>query len=251
MTALIRNITIDCANAYKLAAFWSQVTGYQEDPEDPNEPEHTEALLVAPEGQPRLLFMQVPESKSVKNRAHLDLMPTDRSRDEEVDRLLGLGATLFADHRRPDGTGWAVLADPEGNEFCVERSVSERLRVRRPPADQCPLHQALRTQLPATCLVEPRTSLSSAGWRGWCDTWVPDVPRARRRRDKGLTLPPGQGRSSCGMNAPAKEVARTAVSANGLRKASASRCGDRRGHLGVVCDETRKGGEWHVTGRAI
>jgi predicted enzyme related to lactoylglutathione lyase len=126
VTALIRNITIDCANAYKLAAFWSQVTGYQEDPEDPNEPEHTEALLVAPEGQPRLLFMQVPESKSVKNRAHLDLMPADRSRDEEVDRLLGLGATLFADHRRPDGTGWAVLADPEGNEFCVERSAAER-----------------------------------------------------------------------------------------------------------------------------
>jgi hypothetical protein len=84
---------------------------------------------VAPAGQPCLLFIQVPESKSVKNRAHLDLMPTDRSRDEEVDRLLGLGGTLFADHRRPDGTGWAVLADPEGNEFCVERSAAERAAV--------------------------------------------------------------------------------------------------------------------------
>jgi Glyoxalase-like domain len=126
MTALIRNITFDCANAYKLAAFWSQVTGYQENPEDPNEPEHVEALLMAPDGQPNLLFIQVPEPKNVKNRVHLDLMPTDRTRDEEVDRLLGLGATLFADHRRPDGSGWAVLADPEGNELCVERSAAER-----------------------------------------------------------------------------------------------------------------------------
>jgi predicted enzyme related to lactoylglutathione lyase len=49
-------------------------------------------------------------------------MPTDRTRDEEVERLLGIGATLVADHRRPDGQGWVVLADPEGNEFCVLRS---------------------------------------------------------------------------------------------------------------------------------
>jgi len=53
-------------------------------------------------------------------------MPTDRTREEEVTRLLGLGATLVADHRRSDGSGWAVLADPEGNELCVERSAAER-----------------------------------------------------------------------------------------------------------------------------
>ena len=68
----------------------------------------------------------MPEAKTVKNRVHLDLTPTDRTRDEEVERLLGIGATLVADHRRPDGTGWVVLADPEGNEFCVERSTAER-----------------------------------------------------------------------------------------------------------------------------
>ena len=68
----------------------------------------------------------MPEPKTVKNRVHLDLMPTDRTRDEEVERLLGIGATLVADHRRPDGTGWVVLADPEGNEFCIERSAAER-----------------------------------------------------------------------------------------------------------------------------
>jgi predicted enzyme related to lactoylglutathione lyase len=73
-----------------------------------------------------LLFVTVPEAKSGKNRLHLDLQPQDRSRDEEVTRLLALGAALVDDRREPDGTGWAVLADPEGNEFCVERSEPER-----------------------------------------------------------------------------------------------------------------------------
>jgi hypothetical protein len=68
----------------------------------------------------------VPEAKASKNRVHLDLLPAEQTRDQEVARLLELGATMVADHRRPDGTGWVVLADPEGNEFCVERSASER-----------------------------------------------------------------------------------------------------------------------------
>jgi hypothetical protein len=126
MTARVRNITFDCADPFALAGFWSQVTGYGEDPEDPNRPDDPEAVLVGPDGQPNLLFVTVPEPKTVKNRVHLDLQPTDRSRDEEVERLLALGATPVADHRRPDGTGWAVLADPEGNELCVERSAGER-----------------------------------------------------------------------------------------------------------------------------
>jgi predicted enzyme related to lactoylglutathione lyase len=57
---------------------------------------------------------------------HLDLIPTARTRDEEVARLLGTGATMVGDYREPDGTGWVTLADPEGNEFCVERSAAER-----------------------------------------------------------------------------------------------------------------------------
>ena len=68
----------------------------------------------------RLLFERVPEPKTVKNRAHIDIRPGLR-RDEEVERLIGLGASLFADHRQPDGSGFVVLADPDGNEFCVER----------------------------------------------------------------------------------------------------------------------------------
>ncbi|MCI0687970.1 MAG: hypothetical protein L0Y54_12130 [Sporichthyaceae bacterium] len=65
----------------------------------------------------------------MKNRMHLDLQPQDRTRDEEVERVIGLGATLVDDHRKPDGTGWVVLADREGNEFCVERSAAERATI--------------------------------------------------------------------------------------------------------------------------
>jgi catechol 2,3-dioxygenase-like lactoylglutathione lyase family enzyme len=126
MTALPRHITFDCADPYLLANFWSQVTGYQEDPENPNEPDDPEGFLAGPEGQPGLLFVIVPEPKTVKNRVHLDLVPTDRTRDEEVERLLAIGATMVADHRRSDGQGWVVLADPEGNELCIERSAAER-----------------------------------------------------------------------------------------------------------------------------
>jgi len=126
MTSRINHITFDCADPYALAGFWSQVLGYHEDPENSNAPGDPEAFLAPADGGPGLLFIIVPEPKSVKNRAHLDIMPTDRTRDEEVARLLGLGAVLVADHRRSDGTGWAVLADPEGNEFCVERSAEER-----------------------------------------------------------------------------------------------------------------------------
>jgi catechol 2,3-dioxygenase-like lactoylglutathione lyase family enzyme len=130
MTARPRNITFDCADPYAQVKFWSQVTGYQEDPENPNEPGDPEGFLAGPDGQPGLLFIPVPEAKTVKNRVHLDLTPTDRTRDEEVERLLGIGATLVADHRRPDGTGWVVLADPEGNEF-LRRAQHRRTRRQR------------------------------------------------------------------------------------------------------------------------
>jgi len=121
----IRSITVDCADPYRQALFWSEVTGWQEDPDDPNTPRDPEGRIVSPHGI-NLLFIPVPEGKVVKNRVHLDLWPTERTRDEEVTRLLGIGATLFEDHREPDGTGFVVLADPEGNEFCIERSAKER-----------------------------------------------------------------------------------------------------------------------------
>ncbi|MFD6079635.1 VOC family protein [Streptomyces hydrogenans] len=122
MSSLVRHVTIDCADAYALAGFWAEVlNGKVSDDDRPGDPE----ALVESEGA-GLLFIRVPEPKTVKNRVHLDIQPQDRSRDEEVERLLALGATLVGDHRKPDGTGWATLADPEGNEFCVERSLAER-----------------------------------------------------------------------------------------------------------------------------
>ncbi len=122
MVLVVQNVAIDCADAYELARFWSEVTGRPMDPEDAPGAHETQVLLA--EG-PVLYFNQVPEPKTVKNRIHLCLRP-EISREQEVERLLGLGATLVADRRNPDGSGWAVLADPEGNEFCVLRSESDR-----------------------------------------------------------------------------------------------------------------------------
>lgn len=122
MVSVLQNVAIDCADAYELARFWSAVTGRPLHPEDGPGAVETQVLLA--EG-PVLHFNQVSEAKTVKNRLHLCLRP-ETSRDEEVDRLLGLGATFVADHRNPDGSGWAILADPEGNEFCVLRSASDR-----------------------------------------------------------------------------------------------------------------------------
>ena len=127
MTVRIRTITFDCADPYLLAGFWAQVTGYREDPENSNHPDDPEGLLLSPDGSANLLFVKVPEAKQVKNRVHLDLAapsPEPASRDAEVERIVGLGATVIGDQRRPDGTGWLVLADPEGNEFCVDRGVA-------------------------------------------------------------------------------------------------------------------------------
>ncbi|QDQ12132.1 VOC family protein [Streptomyces spectabilis] len=123
MTTLVRHVTVDCSDAHKLASFWAEVLeGSLADDDFPGDPE---ATVSAPAG-PTLLFVTVPEAKSAKNRVHFDLQPQERSRDEEVERLLELGATLVGDHRRPDGLGWVTLADIEGNEFCVERSAAER-----------------------------------------------------------------------------------------------------------------------------
>ncbi|MEV3937909.1 VOC family protein [Glycomyces sp. NPDC049804] len=129
MASSINHITFDARDGYALSLFWSKVTGYTENPEDPNEPGHEEHFIGPAGGGSGLLFINVPgDEKTVKNRVHLDLTP-DTTRDEEVERLLGLGATVYEDHRRPDGTGWVTMLDPEGNEFCVERSKAERAKA--------------------------------------------------------------------------------------------------------------------------
>jgi len=128
MVSRISHTTFDCHDAFVLSTFWKQVLGFADVPDDPNEPGDEECMIVAPEGEPRLLFVEVPEGKRVKNRVHLDLEPADRRRDDEIQRVLALGATPLHDLRKEDGSGWLVLADPEGNEFCILRSRAERER---------------------------------------------------------------------------------------------------------------------------
>jgi hypothetical protein len=135
MSSYISHTTVDCLDAYRLSLWWSQVLDYTDDPDDPNEAGHEECLIQSGDRGHRILFIQVPESKQVKNRIHFDLRPRTDSRDEELRRLLGLGAEEVADRRRPDGTGWVVLADPEGNEFCILRSDAEVQDATSQPAE--------------------------------------------------------------------------------------------------------------------
>ncbi|MFC4104484.1 VOC family protein [Micromonospora zhanjiangensis] len=137
MGSVVRHITIDCApphEPYELARFWGEVLGRPVDAQDA--PGDDEVALDVPVGQPTLLFVRVPEAKTVKNRVHLDLEP-DQPRDREVDRIAALGARIVDDRRKPNGRGWVVFADPAGNEFCVEISAAEKdaiIRGQQPAA---------------------------------------------------------------------------------------------------------------------
>ena len=126
MTAVISHTTLDATDAYAQSLFWAEVLGFAEDPDDPNEPGHEECMIFSPDRTTRVLFIEVPEKKQVKNRMHFDLVPAEGTRDQELARLVSVGATVVDDLRRPDGAGWVVLADPEGNEFCILRSEAER-----------------------------------------------------------------------------------------------------------------------------
>ena len=114
MGALLREVVIDCNDPRRVAEFWGAVLGW--DVQRKND-----AFWMSASGEPFpdlcLVFAPVPENKSVKNRIHLDVSPVGCDRDEEVTRVEALGAT-----RAEVGQGeqrWVVLADPEGNEFCV------------------------------------------------------------------------------------------------------------------------------------
>jgi hypothetical protein len=125
MSSYISHTTVDCSDAYALATWWRTVLDYTDDPEDPDSPGDEECMIISPDGGHKVLFIQVPELKQVKNRIHFDLQPREGSRDDELARLLAHGATVADDLRTPDGRGWVVLADPEGNEFCILRSNAE------------------------------------------------------------------------------------------------------------------------------
>lgn len=127
MASRFTELIVDCHHPRRLAEFWCAVLDYNvlEDRDDLVEIsgwEPTVEAFRAAVSPPTLVFLRVPESKTVKNRIHIDVSPIDRGQDEEVERLIGLGA------RHVDiGQGeqsWVVLADPEGNEFCVLRSLA-------------------------------------------------------------------------------------------------------------------------------
>lgn len=127
VTSFISHTTIDCANAYELSRWWKQLLGYIDPPDDPNHPGDEECTIQRPDGGHRLLFIEVPDEKRAKNRLHFDLRPEERTRDNEVEWALSMGASHLSDHRgiHGPGTGWVVLADPEGNEFCILRGEAE------------------------------------------------------------------------------------------------------------------------------
>ena len=111
MASYIKTVTWDCADALRVARFWAAALGTDVDEESTPDRAFVEA---AGWGGPNMWFVRVPEAKIAKNRLHFDLRAPGPVADE-VARLTALGATVLDD--RPDLT---VMADPEGNEFCVE-----------------------------------------------------------------------------------------------------------------------------------
>lgn len=126
MASRVSHTTFNTMNAYELSEWWRRFLGYQHLPDDPNKPGDEECMIVDPETGHRLLFIDVEELQDADGRMHLDLAPIDRRRDDEIERALSLGATEVQDRRNPDGTGWMVMADPEGNLFCMLRSDEDR-----------------------------------------------------------------------------------------------------------------------------
>ena len=114
MPSRLYQIAVDAHDPAVLARFWAAVLDWQV--VDVDEVDGDVAIGRDADTWPQLLFLPVPDAKTVKNRLHLDLNPQDR--DAEVDRLLGLGASRV-DVGQGDDVSWVVLADPEGNEFCV------------------------------------------------------------------------------------------------------------------------------------
>jgi len=113
MTAFVSHTAIDCHDAYALSEWWKPVLGYVDLDGDPNLPGHEECMILDPATGHRLLFIEVPDD-ALPASVLGQLRPGgDRRRDEEMERLVEHGATLIADRRRPDGSGWFTLADPE------------------------------------------------------------------------------------------------------------------------------------------
>ena len=127
MACRFTELIVDARDPERLAQFWAEALAWEI-----GEKREGLAWLKPPTAAvPLIVFVPVPEGKTVKNRMHIDVSPTDRTRDEEVERLLALGATR-ADVGQGHDVSWVVLADPEGNEFCVLGSQVEADLTRWP-----------------------------------------------------------------------------------------------------------------------
>jgi len=120
-------VTFDCRDPERVARFWATALSYEV---DLTWESFGEVLAADPAGTgPALYFMTVPESKTVKNRVHLDLV-AEPSMEEEVARLVAAGAKAVVTRQDPEGFKdpyrWTVMEDPEGNEFCVAEPLSRR-----------------------------------------------------------------------------------------------------------------------------
>ncbi|RKN22209.1 VOC family protein [Micromonospora musae] len=130
MTSRFTELTVDCHDPERLAAFWCEVLDFTVIDQGESKVEigswvPTVEQVRARQMPPTLLFIRVPEGKTAKNRLHLDVSPIDGSTEDEVTRLLGLGATR-TDVGQGADRSWVVMADPEGNEFCVLRTLAPR-----------------------------------------------------------------------------------------------------------------------------
>ncbi|MGN5630452.1 VOC family protein [Streptomyces sp. AC154] len=128
MASRFTELSVDCHDPDGLARFWCEVLDFKvidrsEDKVEIGSWEPTVEDVRAGQRPPTVVFIQVPEGKTVKNRLHLDVSPIDRGTEDEVSRLLGLGATRADVGQGPDRS-WVVMADPEGNEFCVLRTLA-------------------------------------------------------------------------------------------------------------------------------
>ena len=127
MTSFVAHTTVDCHRAYELSEWWKQLLGYVDVDGDPNEPGHEECMILDPDTGHSILFIEVPDAELPAKRIHFDLRPREGTRDEEVERVLALGATQVDDQRGTygPGTGSASTTHPEGNLFCILRSQAE------------------------------------------------------------------------------------------------------------------------------
>jgi Glyoxalase-like domain len=123
VTLKIATLTIDCKDPDALAEWWATALDFEVTYRSPEEETEDREVVIEARGGGgwELLFLQVPDEKVVKNRYHLDLRPDDR--DAEVDRLVALGARKI-DIGQGSEVTWVVLADPEGNEFCILRALT-------------------------------------------------------------------------------------------------------------------------------